>query len=92
MFNQNIKKVCKFPTKVISKKRILRPLKNGRLAFVDYEDMYKDIPASSYSLKSQLENGVHLQDCGSQVLEGVHGSDKLRSEVAQAQFNSQNNE
>lgn len=86
MFNQNLK-IAKRPTKVIAKKRVLKPLKNGRLASVEYEDMYKDIPASSYSLKSQLENGVHLQDCGMQGFEGVHGSDKLRTQVSEAQSN-----
>lgn len=86
MFNQNCKP-AKFPTKVIQKKRVLTRLDDGRMVYADYKNQYKDIPASSYSLRSQLENGVHLVDCGQSPLEGVHGSDKLRSEVAQAQSN-----
>lgn len=82
MFNQNCK-TAKFPTKVIKKKRVLTRLDDGRMVYADYKNQYKDIPASSYSLRSQLENGVHLVDCGKSPLEGVHGSDKLRTEVAQ---------
>lgn len=91
MFNQNLK-TAKLPTKVIKKKRVLTRLEDGRMVFADYKNQYKDIPASSYSLRSQLENGVHLVDCGISQLEGVYGSDKLRFEVAQAQYNFKKSE
>ena len=88
-FNQSVSTVSKFsPSGTLKKKQVLTPIKDGRLARMDFKNPYDDISAESYSIKSQLANGGNLQQVPRMKLEGVHGSDKVRAAADKMMSNS----
>lgn len=78
----------KSPAGVVQKKKSLIPIKEGRMAHMDFKNPYEDISAESYSIKSQLANGGNLQQVPRLKLEGVYGSDKVRSSLEKMMLNS----
>lgn len=76
----NRKASCK-----VQKKRVLAPINARKMGLVPFNNPYDGISADSYTIKSQIANGGKLTPIPQTKLEGVYGSDSVRTSVSQMQ-------
>lgn len=65
----------------LPKPKELRQLDDGSATYVEVENPFKGLSASSYSLSSQLKNGTALHQMKPRMLEGANGSDELEASI-----------